>query len=114
MAYEIKMDDPALPKGAVVTVDGLGNLTNKVATVVSDEQHEAFRIHNSRQFFDYDKNGNMIITTEKGQTLPQAFKDNKTITIKEVKSTANPTLTTDPVVPVVPETQEADEQRDGE
>lgn len=111
MAYEIKMNDPALPKGAVVTIDGLGNLTNGETTVVSTEQHEAFRTHNSRQSFAHDKNGNMLVTTEKGPTLPQAFKDNKTITVKEVRSTANPTLTTDPVVP---ETQEAYEQRDGE
>ena len=110
MAYEIKMDDPTLPKGAVVTVDGLGNLTNKATTVVSTEQHEAFRTHNSKQFFEHDKNGNMLVTTEKGPTLSQAFKDNKTISVKEVKDT-DPTLTTDPVVP---ETQEATEQRDGE
>lgn len=107
MAYEIKMDDPALPNGAVVTVDGLGNLTNKATTVVSTEQHEAFRIHNSRQSFAHDKNGSMIITTEKGPTLMQAFKDSKIISVKEVKD-ANPTLTTDPVV------QDSDEQRDGE
>ena len=111
MAYEIKMDDPALPKGAVVTVDGLGNLTNKGTTVVSDEQHEAFRTHNSKQVFEYDKNGNMIVTTEKGQTLLQAFKDNKSFTVKEVKSDVNPTLTTDPVVQ---ETQEAAAPKDGE
>lgn len=107
MAYEIKMDDPALPKGAVVTVDGLGNLTNKATTVVSTEQHEAFRTHNSRQSFAHDENGGMIITTEKGPTLAQAFKDSKVISVKEVKD-ANPTLTTDPVV------QDSDEQRDGE
>lgn len=110
MAYEIKMDDPALPKGAVVTVDGLGNLTNKATTVVSTEQHEDFRTHNSRQTFAHDENGSIIITTEKGPTLMQAFKDSKVISVKEVKD-ANPTLTTDPVVP---ETQEAAEQRDGE
>ena len=111
MAYEIKMDDPALPKGAIVTVDGLGNLTNKATTVVSTEQHEAFRTHNSKQTFDHDENGSMIITTEKGPTLVQAFKDSKTISVKEVKD-ANPTLTTDPVVP---DTQDAPaEQKEGE
>lgn len=111
MAYEIKMDDPALPKGAVVTVDGLGNLTNKATTVVSDEQHEAFRIHNSRLRFDHDENGNMFVINEKGPTLAQAFKDSKSFTVKEVKSDANPTLTTDPVVQ---ETQEATAPKDGE
>lgn len=110
MAYEIKMDDPALQKGAIVTVDGLGNLTNKATTVVSAEQHEAFRTHNSKQTFDYDENGSMIISTEKGPTLVQAFKDSKTISVKEVKD-ANPTLTTDPVVP---DTQDPNEQREGE
>ena len=41
----------------------------------------------------------------------QAFKDSKTISVKEVKD-ANPTLTTDPVVP---ETQDAPaEQKEGE
>lgn len=111
MAYEIKMDDPALPKGAVVTVDVLGNLTNKATTVVSAEQHEAFRAHNSTQKFEHDEEGNMIVTTEKGPTLVQAFKDNKLFTVKEVKSDANPTLTTDPVVQ---ETQEATAPKDGE
>lgn len=113
MAYEIKMDDPALPKGAVVTVDGLGNLTNKETTVVSDEQHEAFRTHNSRQVFEHDENGNMIVTTEKGPTLVQAFKDSKTISVKEAKNAnPTPTLTTDPVVP---DTQDAPaEQKEGE
>ena len=111
MAYEIKMDDPALPKGAVVTVDGLGNLTNKETTVVSDEQHEAFRAHNSTQKFEHDENGNMTVTTEKGPTLIQAFKDSATISVKEAKN-ANPTLTTDPVVP---DTQDAPaEQKEGE
>ena len=86
MAYEIKMNDPALPKGAVVTVDGLGNLTNGETTVVSNDQHEAFRAHNSTQKFEHDKDGNMTVTTEKGPTLTQAFKDNKVFTVKEVKS----------------------------
>ena len=111
MAYEIKMDDPALPKGAVVTVDGLGNLTNKETTVVSNDQHEAFRVHNSTQKFVHDKDGNMLVTTEKGPTLTQAFKGSKSFTVKEVKTGVNPTLTTDPVVQ---ETQEATAPEDGE
>ena len=111
MAYEIKMNDPALPKGAVVTIDGLGNLTNGETTVVSNDQHEAFRAHNSTQKFAHDKDGNILVTTENGPTLAQAFKDNKSFTVKEVKSDVNPTLTTDPVVQ---ETQEATAPKDGE
>ena len=111
MAYAIKMNDPALSKGAVVTVDGLGNLVNGDTTVVSDEQYEAFRIHNSTQKVDYDEEGRMTITTEKGPTLLQAFKDNKSITVKEVKTDTSPNLTTDPVVQ---ETQEAAAPKDGE
>ena len=111
MAYEIKMDDPALPKGAVVTVDGLGNLTNKGTTVVSNDQHEAFRVHNSTQKFAHDKDGNILVTTEKGPTLTQAFKDSNVFTVKEVKTDVNPTMTTNPVVQ---ETQEAAAPEDGE
>lgn len=105
-AFEITYNDPALPKGTVVTVDGLGNLENGKSVVVSGEQHEQFRNHNKKQNFGWDNNGSLIVEEEPGPTLTQAFKDHEHIKVKSVKSDTGPTVSTDPVQPQAPEAPE--------
>lgn len=93
MAVEIEFNNPDIPKGTEVTIDGLGILVNGETRVVSEEEQEQFRTHNSVQHTSYSKKGELVIETEKGPTISQALKKVRGITTKVVNSeppTPNP------------------------
>jgi hypothetical protein len=85
-AYIVEYDNPSLPKGATVQVDGIGLLTNGEETYVSPEQAEDFRIRHYEH-----------------KTVVQAFKGDAHITAKTTKADkdADPVVTdTEPLYPV--------------
>ena len=84
MAVEIEFNNPDIPKGTEVTIDGLGILVNGETRVVSEEEQEQFRTH---------KKGELVVEIEKGPTISQALKKVRGITTKVVNSeppTPNP------------------------
>jgi hypothetical protein len=79
--YEITLDFPDRSKGDTVEIDGLGVFENGYSYTVSDEEAEAFRLHHTTQQHEWDKDGNMTTTTEKGPTLLQAFQGNDSVDV---------------------------------
>lgn len=72
--YKITLNFPNLAKGAEVQIAGLGVFENGYEYVVSDEEAEAFRVHNQVVSTEVGKDdGSFTTTASPGPTLLQAF-----------------------------------------
>lgn len=79
MGYKVEVNYPNLPKGEVVTIDGVGELVNGSTTEVSDAQADAFRTRHPIS----DKDGNLV----QGPTLLKAFESSEHVKVTSTKKT---------------------------
>jgi hypothetical protein len=88
--YKVKVNDPALPKGADVEVPGLGVFANGSTTQVSEEQAEAYRDNNA-VLADVETDdrpawtGAAGVELRRGPTVLQAFEGHSTVSVETVK-----------------------------
>jgi hypothetical protein len=70
--YKLKVDVPSLEKGAVLTIDGIGEVENGKTVTIDEDTATAFRVAHAKQVGEYDEDGNMTIDTVLGPTLLEA------------------------------------------
>ena len=68
MPFEVKFEDDTIAKGQSVIVDGIGEFVNGESRVVTDEENTLFKAFN-------------------GQTVQEAFKNNKRFTVVKAATT---------------------------
>ena len=88
--YHIAFNSTELPRGAEIEVDGLGVFKNKSEYDVSKDDAEAYRQRHVQQTSEYDKDGNLIVTTEPGPTLLQAFHGREDVVVTNVPGETPP------------------------
>jgi hypothetical protein len=111
--YNLTIDLPNLAKGAEVDIDGLGRFENGGSYEISDDEAEAFRTKHQTVTSEYDSEGNLHTTLEKGPTVAQAFSGDKNVTVRTTKK-ANPKAQHPTAAPVQAELPLNDDNKEGD